>query len=128
MNNRDVFIKEFRTETIGSVSAQSSAEEQFQNQVLRPILKLQNELFIASFKNYIAKNKGDFANFTLDKKNTFVENSIQKDTKYRNTLKGMIVGLFTIEEYNIYAGNTSNLNKRMMSMLQERIKSQLSLF
>ena len=54
MNNRDVFIKEFRSETIGSVGAQSSAEEQFQNEVLRPILKLQNELFIASFKNYIA--------------------------------------------------------------------------
>jgi len=128
MNDRDVFIKEFRTGTIGSVGSQSSAEEQFQNQVLRPILKLQNELFIASFKNYIAKNKGDFANFTLDKKNAFVENSIQKDTKYRNTLKGMIVGLFTIEEYLLYANNTSNLNKRMMSMLQERIKSQLQLF
>lgn len=128
MNNRDVFIKEFRTETIGSVGIQSSVEEQFQNQVLRPILKLQNELFIASFKNYIAKNKGDFANFTLEKKNAFVENSIQKDTKYRNTLKGMIVGLFTIEEYTLYANNTSNLNKRMMSMLQERIKSQLQLF
>jgi hypothetical protein len=127
MNDRDVFIKEFRTGTIGSVGSQSSAEEQFQNQVLRPILKLQNELFIASFKNYIAKNKGDFANFTLDKKNAFVENSIQKDTKYRNTLKGMIVGLFTIEEYLLYANNTSNLNKRMMSMLQERIKSQLQL-
>ena len=128
MNDRDVFIKEFRTGTIGSVGSQSSAEEQFQNQVLRPILKLQNELFIASFKNYIAKNKGDFANFTLDKKNAFVENSIQKDTKYRNTLKGMIIGLFTIEEYLLYANNTSNLNKRMMSMLQERIKSQLQLF
>ena len=128
MNNRDVFIKEFRSETIGSVGAQSSAEEQFQNEVLRPILKLQNELFIASFKNYIAKSKGDFANFTSEKKNAFVENSIQKDTKYRNTLKGFVVGLFTLQEYETYAANTSNLNKRIMSMLQERLKSQLQLF
>lgn len=128
MNNRDVFIKEFRSETIGSVGAQSSAEEQFQNEVLRPILKLQNELLIASFKNYIAKNKGDFANFTSEKKNAFVENSIQKDTKYRNTLKGFVVGLFTLQEYETYASNTSNLNKRIMSMLQERLKSQLQLF
>ncbi|NRT10687.1 glyoxalase [Flavobacterium sp. 14A] len=126
MKDREQFLKEFRSETIGSVGAQSSAEELFQNQVLRPILKLQNELFIASFKNYISKNKGDFANFTLEKKNAFIENSIQKDTKYRNTLKGMVVGLFTLEEYRTYASNTSNLNKRMMSMLQERIKSQLT--
>jgi hypothetical protein len=128
MDNRDNFIKEFRLETIGSVGVQSSAEEQFQNQVLRPILKLQNELFIASFSNYVTKNKGDFANFTLAKKEIFVENSIQKDTKYRNTLRGMVIGLFTIEEYKIYTVNSSNLNKRMMSMLQERIKSQLHLF
>lgn len=126
MKDREQFLKEFRSETIGSVGAQSSAEELFQNQVLRPILKLQNELFIASFKNYISKNKGDFANFTLEKKNAFIENSIQKDTKYRNTLKGMVVGLFTLKEYRTYASNTSNLNKRMMSMLQERIKSQLT--
>ncbi|OCB76074.1 glyoxalase [Flavobacterium crassostreae] len=127
MTNRAAFIKEFRTETIGSVSDQSSKEEQFQNQVLRPILKLQNELFIASFANYIAKNKADFANYTLDKKNNFIENSIQKDTKYRNTLKGMVVGWFTLEEYQIYANNSSNINKRMMRMLQERLKSQIEL-
>jgi hypothetical protein len=52
MNQRDVFYKELREGTIGSVSTQSSSEEMFQNEVLRPILKLQNDLFIASFKNY----------------------------------------------------------------------------
>ena len=33
-----------------------SADEQFQNGTLRPVIKLQNELFIAVFKNYIAKH------------------------------------------------------------------------
>jgi hypothetical protein len=33
----------------------TTSEEMFQNEVLRPILKLQNDLFIASFKNYSAK-------------------------------------------------------------------------
>ena len=50
MNQRDTFLNEFRGETLGAVSDQSSSEELFQNQVLRPILKLQNDLFIASFK------------------------------------------------------------------------------
>ena len=57
---RDTFLKEFRGQTIGSITTQSSSDESFQNEVLRPILKLQNDLFIASFINYVSKNKADF--------------------------------------------------------------------
>ena len=57
MDKRDVFLKEFRGETIGTVTDQSSSDELFQNQVLRPILKLQNDLFIASFINHLGKNR-----------------------------------------------------------------------
>jgi hypothetical protein len=127
MNQRDVFLKEFRGQTIGTVTNQSSSEEEFQNQVLRPILKLQNDLFIASFINHIAKNKIDFNSFSVDKKMALIENVIQKDSKYRNACKGMIIGLFTAEEYAQYIKNSSGLNKRMMGMLVERLKSQLQL-
>ena len=58
----------------------------------------------------------------------FIENSIQKDIKFRNALKGMILGLFSIEEYLSYTENSSELNKRMMNMLIERLKSQVQLF
>ena len=128
MNTRDTFLQEFRGQTIGSVSHQSSSEESFQNEVLRPILKLQNDLFIASFSNYIAKNKADFYTYTVEKKVAVIENAIQKDAKFRNTLKGMVIGLFTLNEYTLYTKNSSNLNKRMMSMLVERLKSQVQLF
>lgn len=128
MSNRDTFLKDLRGETIGSISAVSSTEEAFQNKVLRPILKLQNDLFVTSFSNYITKYKGDFYNLTLDKRLAVIENAIQKDAKYRNTLKGMVIGLFTKEEYLLYLTNSSNLNKRMMTMLIERLKSQVQLF
>jgi len=127
MNQRDVFLKEFRGQTIGTVTNQSSSEEEFQNEVLRPILKLQNDLFIASFVNHIAKNKIDFNSISVDKKMATIENAIQKDIKYRNALKGMVIGLFTAEEYAQYIKNSSGLNKRMMGMLIERLKSQLQL-
>lgn len=127
MSQRDQFIKEFRGETIGTTSNQSTSDELFQNEVLRPILKLQNDLFIASFLNNMTKNKIDFNSFSIEKKMTMIDNSIQKDIKFRNALKGMIIGLFTIEEFSIYIQNSSSLNKRMMSMLIERLKSQLQL-
>lgn len=127
METRDTFINEFRGETIGTISNESSSEELFQNQTLRPILKLQNDLFIESFLNFIGKYKNEFYTFSPDKKMQFIENAIQRDIKFRNALKGMVIGLFTIEEYREYIKNSSNLNKRMMNMLIERLKSQVQL-
>lgn len=128
MDKRDQFLKEFRGETIGTVTDQSSSDELFQNQVLRPILKLQNDLFIASFINHLGKNRIDFAAFSVEKKLATIENAIQKDIKFRNALKGMIMALFTLDEYAQYIKNSSSLNKRMMGMLIERLKSQVQLF
>ena len=127
MSERDTFLKEFRGQTLGSVTNQSSTDELFQNEVLRPILKLQNDLFTASFINYIEKNKTDFYSQTTEKKMSTIENAIQKDIKFRNSLKGMIIGLFTTDEYAEYKKNSSSLNKRMMSMLIERLKSQVKI-
>ncbi|CAA9203717.1 glyoxalase [Flavobacterium bizetiae] len=128
MEDRDAFLREFRGETLGTVSAQSSPDELFQNQTIRPILKLQNDLFIAVFINYVNKNKADFYSYTVEKKLQTIENSIQKDIKFRNSLKGIVMALFTIEEYDTYIQNSSSLNKRMMNLLIDRLKSQVQLF
>ena len=128
MADRDTFLKEFRGETLGTVSAQSSPDELFQNQTIRPILKLQNDLFIAVFINYVNKNKADFYSYSVEKKIQTIENSIQKDIKFRNSLKGIIIALFTIQEYDTYIQNSSSLNKRMMNLLVDRLKSQVQLF
>ncbi|WP_374172716.1 glyoxalase [Flavobacterium tructae] len=128
MEARDTFLKEFRGETLGTVSAQSSADELFQNQTIRPILKLQNDLFVAVFINYVNKNKADFYSYTVEKKLQTIENSIQKDIKFRNSLKGIVMALFTLEEYETYIQNSSSLNKRMMNLLIDRLKSQVQLF
>jgi len=127
METRDSHVLELRGEALGTISLQSSIEEAFQNKTLRPILKLQNDLFIAVFINYAVKQKNVFFSLTPDKKMAYIENVIQRDIKFRNSLKGIIIGLFTVDEYNEYIQNSSNLNKRMMNMLIERLKSQVQL-
>ena len=96
METRDAFIISLRGETIGSVNESSSADEKFQNQTLRPILKLQNDLFVEVFKNHISKHKNDFYMYSVEKKLQFIENTIQKDIKFRNALKGIVIGLLLI--------------------------------
>lgn len=127
MEARDNHVLEIRGEALGTITNQSSIEEIFQNRTLRPILKLQNDLFVAVFINYAVKQKGVFFSLSPEKKLAYIENVIQRDIKFRNSLKGMIIGLFTVTEYNEYIQNSSNLNKRMMNMLIERLKSQIQL-
>jgi len=128
MKTRDSFIIENRGEALGVVTEQSSQEERFQNLTIRPILKLQNDLFVEVFKNYVSKHKNEFYAFSVEKKLQFIENAVQKDIKFRNSLKGMVIGLYTIDEYAEYVLNWSNLNKRMMTMLIERLKNNVLLF
>ena len=127
MKNREDTIVGLRGGALGIVTPQSSVEEAFQNITLRPILKLQNDLLIQVFVNYAQKQKGSFFTLTPEKKQNYIENVIQKDIKFRNSLKGMVIGFFTIHEYQDYIKNSSNLNKRMMNLLVERLKSQLQL-
>ncbi|BDW94063.1 hypothetical protein MACH07_28950 [Flagellimonas marinaquae] len=106
---------------------QMGFDEHFQNKTLRPVLKLQNYLLVEAFKNYANKHKGVFYDLSLEKKLQYIERAIQKDIKFRNSLKGMIIGQFTVEEYRDYITNSSALNKRMMHMVVERLKDQIQL-
>lgn len=127
MIERSQFLLPLKTVRFGNENIESLSEEYFQNNTLRPILKLQNELLIEVFKNYATKQKNTFFDLSPEKKEKYIENAIQKDLKFRNSLKGMIIGLFSVEEYQEYIKNSSNLNKRMMNLLIERLKSQIQI-
>lgn len=126
MNERDTQLIGMRPELPKIVThVQMSDQESFQNHTLRPILKLQNDLILALFRHYIEKHKGVFYEISPERKMDYIESAIHKDTKFRNVLKGLILGQFTLEEYQIYAQDSSALNKRILSMIKERIKSQV---
>jgi len=110
------------------IMPEMSDDERFQNQTLRPIIKLQNDLLLASFKNYIKKMKNTFYELKLEKRMEYITKAIQKDVKLRNSLKGMIIGQLTVDEYEIYIQNSSALNKRMMNMVIKRLEDQIQYF
>ena len=105
-----------------------SSEELFENKTLRPIIKLQHNLLIAVFENYISKRKNVFYNLSLEKQLAYIDNAITKDIKFRNSIKGLIMGQFTVEEYALYTTNASALNKRIMTIVKERLVSSIQLF
>lgn len=128
MISRELKLVSLRPEIpSATVTPSMSFDEQFQNKTIRPIVKLQDELFVLVFKNYVSKHKNVFYTLSLERKLQYIENAIQKDIKFRNSLKGMVIGQFTISEYELYIQNSSSLNKRMMNLVIEKLKSNIQL-
>ena len=122
MTNRSLDLKRIRPDHLTTtINSEMSLDERFQNLTLRPVIKFQHDLLIEAFKNYATKHKNVFYDLSVEKRIDYIENAIHKDMKFRNSLKGMIIGVFTVEEYNIYIQNSSALNKRMMSIVKERL-------
>ena len=129
MTSRQSKLKSIRPKISGAtINDNMSTDERFQNLVLRPIIKFQNDLLIGVFRNYVEKHKSVFYDLSLEKRMAYIENAIQKDMKLRNSMKGMIIGHFTVEEYAVYIENSSALNKRMMNIVKERLLSHIQLF
>lgn len=121
-------LLEMRTEIQSAIASEKmSSEENFQNKTLRPVIKFQKDLLIEVFKNYTRKHKNAFLKLNIEKRLHYIENAVQRDIKFRNSLKGMIIGLFTVEEYVLYTENSSALNKRMMNLVRDCLQDNIQL-
>ena len=102
-----------------------SALELFQNKTLRHVIKMQHDLLIASFNTYKAKRKIDFSSLTDQKKRSKTKAVFVKDINYKNLNLGFIIGAFSIEEFAYYSLNASELNKRIIQIVIQRVQDSL---
>jgi hypothetical protein len=58
----------------------------------------------------------------------YMEAIFIKNISFRRELIGVIIGQFTIEEYETYLKNASAFNRRMMTILKKRILDSQSEF
>ena len=106
----------------------TNAAEQFQNTILRPILKFQNPLLLALMRSYFTKRKNTFYQLAANKRVDYIEQSIRKDLKFKHLLMGIVIGHFTLEEYERYVQDEKELSKRLTNLLVERFCRQVELF
>jgi len=93
----------------------------FQNKVLRPILKFQHPSITSYFLNYVKGKKVNIENLTKPEIITFIKQSLLRDQKLKTYYCGLISALFTTEETQFYLNNKREINKRLTSMMIERI-------
>ena len=120
--SRDAQLISLRPYIVVDNEREPLSEEHFQQIALRPILKLQNSLIIAYYNTKTASAKQPVE---LKDRLVFVENTLRKDAVLRNQLIGLIIGLFTEEEFVFYLKHASSLNKRISQLLIKRIQDQL---
>ena len=99
--------------------------ETFQNDVLRPILKFQNDLLLQIFIDYVKQYKGVFFKLSNHEKMSYIQEALSSNQRLRSLILGTIVGLFTLEDYSYYRLNLSELNKRIVALVIKRLQSQL---
>ena len=102
--------------------------EDFQNKTVRPILKLQHELLLQFFVFFCKNQKIDIVNTEKEKFNKAVNNITKKNINLKNQFLGLIIGQFTVSEFEFYKENNTDINKRILMMIGQRIKeSQLEI-
>jgi len=107
------------------VNDSMTSDEQFQNQSLRPILKLQNDLLKLLVADFIKMKKNVFYELKSDQRSQYIRTTLLGDRMIIHQLRGIIIGLFTTEETAYYLQNKSTINKRIQSLLNQRISSFL---
>lgn len=128
MDSRDSLLKLLRPDILtNTINKGMSSEEYFQNTVLRPIIKFQNDLLIAIFLQFCTKYKNVFFDLSTENKILYIESNITKDSKLRTSFRDLIIGMFSVEEYYEYVKNSSALNKRIMGIVKERLISNVQL-
>lgn len=107
---------------IGTIENKSPAER-FQNLTLRPIIKLQHELLVAFFENYLKKRKIDFSGLSELEKHEVISKAFKKDNLFKTEIRALVLGHFTLEEYSAYQTIAADANKRIITMIEERLQS-----
>ena len=107
------------------INSNTSDLERFQNEVIRPIIKMQNNLLVAFFNNYIRNRKIEFNKLEAEFQKNKINTILTKDINFKNILIGSIIGHLNENEIKIYLKSKSELNKRIIQMVMQRLQHNL---
>lgn len=124
--SREKTIKSLRPDIPSIViSNNMTPNEKFQNEVIRPILKYQNDLILKYVLLKINSSKANYYQKDRSEKIAYIESILLRDNNVRQQLIGLTISCFTCDELEYYMLNESEHKKRINTMIKQRIVSQL---
>ncbi len=101
----------------------AATEEKFQNETLRPIMKLQHDLILAIFRHFLLKRKVKLEQFPADQRFGKIKEMVARDHRLRELLFGLAMGQCTAAEMTDCLEHESDVHRRMTNLVVERLTS-----
>lgn len=98
----------------------STHAEDFQNKVLRPIIKAQSELLIVHLHAKLAELKIDLSQLNEAKQQKALTQLLTNNQSFKKEIIGMVVGQFTVDEYELYVTIKKEINRRITQIVLNR--------
>ncbi|MDJ0367618.1 hypothetical protein QMK33_20930 [Hymenobacter sp. H14-R3] len=97
----------------------------FQHQVLRPVLKLQHAVLLATVADFAHDYHLPLATADPTEATRFLTELLARNTRLRATLVGLVVGLLTQPELAFYRLHRAELNRRLLDLAEQRVLTSL---
>jgi catechol 2,3-dioxygenase-like lactoylglutathione lyase family enzyme len=106
-------------------NAEARPVERFQNETLRPVLKLLNPTLLRLVAVRLARYGVGFAKMDRDDQRARLRNLIKEDEGLKRTLLGAVVGHLTEDELDTYLDHKDEVRRRTVPMLLARAQDQI---
>ena len=100
---------------------QAKVIEDFQNRVLRPIIKKKHQIIISASLLYFKRYKIDSNLVSREKFVSKVDRLFAKNIAFKNFICGLIISDFTEDEFERYAENVNEYNRRINTIVRKRV-------
>lgn len=124
MSERDARLLALRPEGASDVGAGSPIDA-FQGRTLHPILTLQNPLILSLVAVYLEKYCPGFAHLAHAKQRSFVRNVLQRDSRPKHMLVGLVAGHFTAPEFTFFMEHEAEVRRRVIELCIQRVQDQV---
>jgi hypothetical protein len=98
----------------------------FQHQVLRPVLKLQHAVLLATVANLAHDYHLPLATANPTEATRLLTELLTRNTRLRATIVGLVVGMFTLPELAFYRQHRPELNRRLLDLAEQRVLTSIA--
>lgn len=96
----------------------------FLHHTLRPLLKLQNDVLLATVADFVRDHHVPLATAAPTDQERLLAELLTRNVKLRYTVVGLVCGLFTTAELDFYRPRRPELNRRLLELATRRIQTQ----
>lgn len=97
--------------------------EAFQNDTLRPIIKMQHDVLISAWHRYVVEQKRKFYKLNRPEQEAYIRHAYQTNRAFRAFNLGLLCGVLTKVEWEIFRSKEKELSKRILSLIAQRISA-----